>query len=308
MNTVADVLNIAESQVGTGENPPGSNHVKYWDDIGRSDLQGNPWCAAFVTWCMKQAGVPFPAIDTPGGYVYCPDAVTFGRAHGELVTDPQPGDIVLFDWEHDSIADHTGLVVSVSGDSFNTVEGNAGDPGSVMANAWPNHSLVTAFFRPPYGSGAPSGPTPVTYTSDQIATLRWLIRRHGMLDTVPGGNGFAVARPDGAVDSYEGAPNFGSMYGHKMNAPIVGFAFTHTSQGYWLLGVDGGVFALGDAQYHGPAKHFLTEWGIGIGTLASLVGIRRGPDGNGDYVLVADNPTEPAAREYHITADNKFKD
>lgn len=307
MNTVADVINVATGQVGTGENPPGSNHVKYWDEIGRSDLQGNPWCACFVTWVMKTAGVPFPSIDTPGGYVYVPDAVSFGRAHGELVTDPQPGDLVCFDWEHDSIADHTGIVIGVSGQSFNTVEGNAGDPGSVMANSWPDHSLVIAFFRPQYGSGAPSGPIPVTYTSDQVNALRWLYRRHGMLDTVPGGNGFIVARPDGAVDSYEGAPNFGSMSGQKMNAPVVGVAFTHTGKGYWLLGEDGGVFSFGDATYHGPAPRLLKQWNIGLGTNSPLVGIRRGPAGNGDYVVVSDNPLEVAAKEYHILADDSLK-
>lgn len=130
-----------------------------------------------------------------------------------------------------------------------------------------------------------------------------------MLDTVPGGNGFSVARPDGAVDSFEGAPNFGSMSGHKMNAPVVGFAYTHTGKGYWLLGEDGGIFGFGDAQYIGPVAHFFKDWNIGFGTASPLVGIRRGPIGNGDYVLVADNPMEVAAKEYHIyqTPEDAFK-
>ena len=37
----------------------------------------------------------------------------------------------------------------------------------------------------------------------------------------------------------------------KLNAPIVGMAATPTGKGYWLVGADGGVFAYGDAEFHG---------------------------------------------------------
>jgi CHAP domain len=302
MNTPNDVINMAFGQVGVVET--GTNYVKFWDLIGRHDLQGNPWCAAFVTWCMKAAGVPFPTIDTPGGYVYCPNAVDYGRAHGELVSAPRPGDIVLFDWEHDSISDHTGIIVSLPGQGLmSTVEGNVDNAVKIQTR---DFSQVIAFFRPPYGSTAQSGPIPVTYQSEQIqAAMHWLVRRHGMLDTMPSGSGFVVARPDGAVDSFEGAPNFGSMAGKKMNAPVVGIAVTPTGKGYWLLGEDGGVFCFGDAQYKGPYSHFLREWHIGLGTQSPLIGIRRGQT-NADYTIVSDNPEDTQARTYHITADGQY--
>lgn len=307
MNTVQDVINIARSQVGTQETPPGSNRVKYWDQIGRSDAQGESWCACFVTWCMIQAKVPFPSIDTPHGYVYCPDAVTFGRAHGELVNSPQAGDIVLFDWNHDAISDHTGIVTGVSGQSFTTIEGNSGTPGSVRANSWANHEFVVAFFRPPYGSNAPTGPTPIAIKlsdANIVSALAWLARRRSMLGKSPTG-GFAVARPDGAVDNFGNSRFYGSMAGRPMNAPVVAMAYTKSGNGYWLIGEDGGIFNFGDAPLLGPAFHYYKDWNIGLGTQSPIVGICA--DDNGGYTIMTDNPNDTQARPYDITADGRYK-
>jgi hypothetical protein len=40
-------------------------------------------------------------------------------------------------------------------------------------------------------------------------------------------------------------------------APIVGIAVTPTGAGYWLVAADGGVFALGDAEYLGRVEYVL---------------------------------------------------
>ena len=41
--------------------------------------------------------------------------------------NPQPGDLILFDWDHDNVADHVGLVKSVNGNgTITTIEGNTG--------------------------------------------------------------------------------------------------------------------------------------------------------------------------------------
>lgn len=42
-----------------------------------------------------------------------------------------------------------------------------------------------------------------------------------------------------------------------VNAPVVGIAATPTGQGYWLVCADGGVFAFGDAQFHGRVEYRL---------------------------------------------------
>lgn len=41
----------------------------------------------------------------------------------------------------------------------------------------------------------------------------------------------------------------------NVNAPIAGIAATPTGRGYWLVGMDGGVFAFGDAEYLGGLEY-----------------------------------------------------
>jgi hypothetical protein len=59
------------------------------------------------------------------------------------------------------------------------------------------------------------------------------------------------------------APFFGSLPGLGITpaAPIVGIAATPNSQGYWLLGSDGGVFAFGNARYFGSANTSVDVYG-----------------------------------------------
>jgi hypothetical protein len=58
-------------------------------------------------------------------------------------------------------------------------------------------------------------------------------------------------------------------------------AATPDSQGYWLVGVDGGVFAFGDAQFYGslPSAHIAQS---------DIVGIAATPDGRGYWLVGAD--------------------
>ena len=45
MKTAADVLKIAAAEIGTREDPPGSNKIKYWTELGQDKYQGQPWCS-----------------------------------------------------------------------------------------------------------------------------------------------------------------------------------------------------------------------------------------------------------------------
>jgi hypothetical protein len=61
--------------------------------------------------------------------------------------------------------------------------------------------------------------------------------------------------PEGTGTSLSVAPFYGSLpsLGIIPDAPIVGISATPDGQGYWLVGADGGVFAFGDAIFHGSA-------------------------------------------------------
>jgi len=50
------VLNEAESHIGYVETP--NNRTKFGKWYG---LDGKPWCAMFVSYCMNQAGAPLPS-------------------------------------------------------------------------------------------------------------------------------------------------------------------------------------------------------------------------------------------------------
>lgn len=200
MNTPQDVLAVANGEIGTMENPPNSNHIKYWDLIGRSDFQGQSWCGCFVTWVFKQAGVPFPTVDTAGGYVYCPDEVNYAKAHGNVVSaaNARPGDAVLYDWNADGVADHTGIVLTApgTGTTFTAIEGNTtvGNNDGVAVKSR-NISEVVAFVRPPYALGptAPTvGATPVATPGVSLSAIGGLVAAAKTQVLKQGSHGLAV--------------------------------------------------------------------------------------------------------------------
>ena len=130
------ILDIAAAENGYTENPSGSNMTKYGAWYG---LNGQPWCAIFVSWVYDKAGHPLGSIDTAKGYHYCPSAYNHWRNTGEITTSPTPGDIVLYDWNGDGFCDHTGIFVKWldGGHTFqaregNTSGGNNSNGGEVM--------------------------------------------------------------------------------------------------------------------------------------------------------------------------------
>lgn len=130
-------LKVAREYVGVKENPPGSNKVLFSEWYG---VVG-PWCAMFVTFCMVKAGSTTFSKGTR--YAYCPYILTDAKQNrGMTVVQPddaRSGDIVLYSWNHDGVANHVGLVATPpnGGISFLALEGNTGvgadsDGGEVM--------------------------------------------------------------------------------------------------------------------------------------------------------------------------------
>ena len=116
------IIEIALKEVGTVEIPPNSNKTKYGEWFG---LDGQPWCAQFVSWCYNQAGQPLPNIGFPKGFAGCQTAFNYFSKKGWITDKPVAGDIVLFDWNNDGRHDHTGLFVEWLRDGvFTSIEGN----------------------------------------------------------------------------------------------------------------------------------------------------------------------------------------
>ena len=150
-----------------------NNYTKYWRDV-YPQYQAEPWCAAFVSWCMMETF----GLETAKKllkhwpYVYCP---TLGSLFTKYA-NPQRGDIVIF--YRNGTFTHTGIVTKVEGDKFYTIEGNTSAGTSIIANgggvcakSYYNSNLPgTKFCRPDYSivksimnSSSTSKPSQTTY-------------------------------------------------------------------------------------------------------------------------------------------------
>ncbi len=118
-----DALNGYEETGGPSGHD--GNVTKIWAELD-PPLQGASWCAAGVSYLWKHAGHPFPAVDKPYGFVYCPDAVTYARHAGLWDTSGRyaPGDTVFFCWNGSGTAEHVGVVISDDGQTLRTFECN----------------------------------------------------------------------------------------------------------------------------------------------------------------------------------------
>ncbi len=140
-----DVLSVAFSQLGyhegdseadmDGLNVYGNrNFVEYNRIFGKVDngegngvSYGYAWCAAFVSWCLRQAGVPKEIAVTE---ISCNRMTKWFQSNSEYHPlaegyTPVSGDIIMFH-NGDNSADHVGLVVGVKDGKVYTGEGNSG--------------------------------------------------------------------------------------------------------------------------------------------------------------------------------------
>lgn len=144
------LIEIARAEIGQTETPKNSNRTKYgkW-----ANLDGVAWCGLFVSWVYEQAGKPMPRIGFRfNGFAGCQTAVAYFRKERKIVTTPQEGDLVFFDWNNDKRHDHVGLFVKwLDKDHIETIEGNTAigndsNGGNVMIRK--RHKRFCLFVRP----------------------------------------------------------------------------------------------------------------------------------------------------------------
>ena len=120
----------AVKHLGSKEKPAGSNRTPFGEWFG---VDGVPWCNIFVSYCF-QVGAGYTickgfkgAGAYPGkGSTYVPTTEAWLQAAGFWVgrTEPQPGDIAIFNWDG-GVPDHIGIVEeALGGGRFHAIEGN----------------------------------------------------------------------------------------------------------------------------------------------------------------------------------------
>lgn len=138
-----DVILIALSQLGyhegdsdadmDGWNLSGSdNYVEYNRLFCKLEgIWGYAWCAAFVSWCQYQAGIPSEIdcseISCPRmiNETLIPQGLYVTRESGYI---PLTGDLIYFkNASSGAVSTHVGLVIGVKDGYVYTIEGNGGD-------------------------------------------------------------------------------------------------------------------------------------------------------------------------------------
>ena len=142
-----DVISIALSQVGYhtgdsdgemhGKNIRGWNgFVEYNRIYGKVDNnQGNGvsygyyWCTCFVSWCMRQAGVPTDMVPTKCACRHILSHLDSKGLYAKATSGyiPTCGDLIFFRNANSSNVTHIGFVLGVKDNMVYTVEGNAND-------------------------------------------------------------------------------------------------------------------------------------------------------------------------------------
>ena len=147
-----------------------NNYTKYWRDLNQLGLMGQSenfsggpawaWCAGFQTWSFIRAvGVELAKkllLHLP--FITCAVMGEKSENVGQLFSDPEVGDVVLF--HNGSRFSHTGYVYAVDSSRFYTIEGNTNASAGVVPNGGGVHmkSYVrstmknkgTKFHRPDY--------------------------------------------------------------------------------------------------------------------------------------------------------------
>lgn len=143
MGAIDKVLAIAEAEIGYLEkasphflwektgNAGYGNYTKYWAETA-PEHQGQPWCADFVTWTLVKAFGKEVAkkLLKHYPYIYVPTLASLFP----LRSNPKQGDIVCFWSKTRKEFYHTGWVIKVDGDWFETIEGNTSSAVGVIDN------------------------------------------------------------------------------------------------------------------------------------------------------------------------------
>ena len=166
-----DIVNVAITQLGYHEGNSASdfgggnwggtgNYVEY--NYGNKSVYSNggtysyAWCASFVTWCARQAGI---STSTVMNSVSCDNFVSKFKSRSQYKTrssgyKPVAGDLIFFlsSGSNRTYASHVGIVVGTDKTNVYTIEGNT-TRGFVNYKSYPLSSTYIVGYAVPSYSG-----------------------------------------------------------------------------------------------------------------------------------------------------------
>lgn len=183
MATAKQIIEKACSYIGTYDG--GNNNVIFNTHYYGNMVSGQayPWCCAFVWDIFRMCGASELFCDGLKT-AYCPTVMNWGISKRLTVSksNGKCGDIVLFDWNGDGVADHIGLIISKNTDgSYTTVEGNTANSnysnGGYVLKMTRYQSQIIGIIRPKYDTTAsttPTNATPDIYCQVYTSESGWL--------------------------------------------------------------------------------------------------------------------------------------
>lgn len=185
---VEKILSTAVGELGKGPDANGITVYGKWyqDNVdGTDSFASAAWCAMFLSWCANKSGV---SKDAFGYYAECSYWKNNFYVKNNLWHDvsrytPKRGDLLFFDnHNNDGVADHNGIVETVTATEVTVIEGNLNNKVS-RATYSIKDSKILGYGTPKYSSNSTSSvnnvqknntvtntTTPVVKTSGQTST------------------------------------------------------------------------------------------------------------------------------------------
>lgn len=147
MSEINKILEIANSEVGyleknsreqLGEktaNAGDKNYTKYAEEMDTLNVyngkkQGYAWCNVFIDWCFYKAlGLDRARELLIGFSAGCTQDYNWLKAKGQIVSEPQVGDLVFF-----GDLSHIGIIEKVDNERIYTIEGNTSNKAELIIN------------------------------------------------------------------------------------------------------------------------------------------------------------------------------
>lgn len=152
------LIELAREDLGAHEEPPGSNITRFGQELSFTPAA---WCMQWVSHVLRRAGMDMPreAQHTRMGWSSVGFFLNWARSAGWVVGEPQPGDLVCFDWDGNHYwPDHIGLIEDLlENGALLTIEGNAlhgvlapvdGAGDQVGQHVRARNNEIMAFIRP----------------------------------------------------------------------------------------------------------------------------------------------------------------
>ncbi|MCP4962905.1 MAG: hypothetical protein GY925_27020, partial [Actinomycetia bacterium] len=120
---------------------------------------------------------------------------------------------------------------------------------------------------------------------DMVDTAAWDAgEQASAIVATPANDGFWVVTTAGRVHQLGDAPALGDVSSLDLSSPITAASATLDGGGLYLIGADGGIFALGTAEFWGSVPQVLP----GVVLDAPVVGLAPSPSGLGYWLVASD--------------------